>query len=553
MLRSIYLKSLRDHWVGGLVGALSLAAMVWMGLYAWGGLAGDDFDAFVGAYPPEILALAGIDALSGPAGLMLGMVMGMLGPFVLAGLAVSWAASALAGEESTGTMESLGSVPRSRTRILSETTLGWITLIMVATVVTVAGSAWAVVATDTGGEGLDPLAGSVHLIAGALFFGTLAMAVGAFTGRSVVAGGAGAMAMILAFLVNGLAPLLEQTEFLAKASPWFYISDSEPLLNGIHWGHLSVLLGGAAAFVGLSVWGYARRDLRTSGVTLPIVERVMSQPMVKATLGRLIGHASARSVLAKAWTDAQPVLLITASIVLFLGIVTGAMYPLFEPVVADITDVFPDSMLALFGNADFSSAEGWTQAEVLSITTPAAAAVAVIAVGTQAIAAEDSRGTLAVVLSAPISRASYLVRKAALLAGVIVAFSVILLVTLMASSALGGMGLSMEGMVAASLGLVGFSTMLGGIAFGVGAATGRSSWATWSATGIAVFGWAISAFVAINPDFRWVGFVSPFFYMLDGVPIENGIPLWQWVTPVAIGVVVAVAGSLAFLRRDLRK
>src|SRR6478736_7537786 len=115
MLRTVYLKSLRDRVLGVSVGVLALFLTAWMGLWAYGGV--DDADTFFASMPEAYVDLLGITRESGTAGLMMSMMFGFMGAFVLGGLAVSLGASAIAGEEQDGTMNVLATVPRGRQRL----------------------------------------------------------------------------------------------------------------------------------------------------------------------------------------------------------------------------------------------------------------------------------------------------------------------------------------------------------------------------------------------------------------------------------------------------
>ena len=69
---------------------------------------------------------------------------------------------------------------------------------------------------------------SLHLYVNALFYGMLALAVGAVTGNRDTAVGATAGILVLSFFAVGLLPLVQGLEDLQKAFPWYYFDGSKP-------------------------------------------------------------------------------------------------------------------------------------------------------------------------------------------------------------------------------------------------------------------------------------------------------------------------------------
>ena len=91
MLRTVYLKSLRDRLLGVSVAVLALFLTAWLGLWAYSGVEGAD--TYFASMPDAFVDLLGITRESGTAGLMMSMMFGFMGAFVLGGLAVSFGAS----------------------------------------------------------------------------------------------------------------------------------------------------------------------------------------------------------------------------------------------------------------------------------------------------------------------------------------------------------------------------------------------------------------------------------------------------------------------------
>ncbi|HSM45084.1 MAG TPA: hypothetical protein VK969_08735, partial [Acidimicrobiia bacterium] len=95
MLANVFTKAVRDRTVSTLIGAMSLGLMLWFGLTVY-----RDIDiSFYQQLPAAVLELMGVPSEGGVGGLAFGAMYDFMGAFVLAGLAISMGASAVAGEE----------------------------------------------------------------------------------------------------------------------------------------------------------------------------------------------------------------------------------------------------------------------------------------------------------------------------------------------------------------------------------------------------------------------------------------------------------------------
>jgi len=70
---------------------------------------------------------------------------------------------------------------------------------------------------------------------------------------------------LIAFVANGLLSFSENLSGLVKWPPFYYYLSSDPLMNGMNWGHGAILTGLTVVPIGLSVVLFQRRDLRQTG------------------------------------------------------------------------------------------------------------------------------------------------------------------------------------------------------------------------------------------------------------------------------------------------
>ncbi|MGC1208719.1 MAG: hypothetical protein WA880_12260, partial [Ornithinimicrobium sp.] len=106
------------------------------------------------------------------------------------------------------------------------------------------------------------LGASLHVAAIGIFFGAVAILVGAITGNRRVTIGVSAGLALLAFASASFLPLSESLAGGAKASPWYYFNDSVPLANGIEWAHVLILVAASVILVIASLPVFRGRDLR---------------------------------------------------------------------------------------------------------------------------------------------------------------------------------------------------------------------------------------------------------------------------------------------------
>ena len=222
----------------------------------------------------------------------------------------------------------------------------------------------------------------------------------------------------------------------------------------------------------VAVVGVNRRDLRgqNSGVTL--LDRLRTNPRTKRVVDRLAGSTRVSRIWIKTASDHQGLLIVTAGTMFaMMGVMIGPMYSLIDDRLIDFADVFPDTLLALFGGGDMSTAEGWYQLETFGLMAPIAVMVVTVAIAARALAGEETRRTMGLLLANPIPRSRVVLEKSIAMAiyGFVVGFATFAGVAI--GSALGGLGMSPGNIAATSLLVSLLGIAFGAFALAVGAAT----------------------------------------------------------------------------------
>jgi ABC-2 type transport system permease protein len=263
LLRNVFGKTIRDlRW-----------PTFWVAL-GMGGMAG----YFAVLYPTyaKIVDLNAILEKLGPAAKLLGASVGdastlvgflhielfsMILPALMVTYAAGMASGFTAGEESRGTIDVLLSYPISRTRLVLEKSLAVVLGSIVAAaavwVLTVAGAAASASALPA-----DKLAAAlVMLTLLGLAFAAIALAVSAATGNRAAAIGTAVGLMVVMYLVEALATIIDGLATIRPLSLFRYYMGSDPLRNGVNPADAAILAAVAGAFLVASLVLFERRDL----------------------------------------------------------------------------------------------------------------------------------------------------------------------------------------------------------------------------------------------------------------------------------------------------
>lgn len=233
-----------------------------------------------------------------------------------------------------------------------------------------------------------------------------------------------------------------------------------------------------------------------------------------------------------------------------------AVYPSVRdnPELNRLVQDYPEALkafIAFGGSVDYVSGAGYLGSELFSFMVPLLLAIAAIGSGAAAIAGEEERGTLELLLSQPVTRRRVAVEKLAATIAEVGTLSAVLWLALWAGVALTGMEISSWEALSASLTAGALALTFGAIAFLVGAATGRKALAIGLAAAVAVASYLVNALAALVNELEPLQKFSPFYHYAIGDPLRQGIAPAHAGVLIGVAAVAAVAGIAAFDRRDL--
>ena len=549
MLANVFTKATRDNLPSGVIGALLIALFLLFSLWVY-----RDIDtSFYYQLPEGILELIGVNPDGeGAGGIAFGAIYNMIGAFTLAGLAIGMGASSIAGEEQKGTLGLLLGNPVSRRGVLVSKAVSMVLVVGVMTLILWGLGYGSTAMLDIATDGLYVGSITLALFANGLFYGSLAMAIGAWTGKRGASSGAAAGLMIGGYLAASLLPLAG-LDWLARVFPWYYFSAGAPINNGIDSAHLAVLVGLTLACFAIAYVGVQRRDLREKGTSVTLIDRLRTMPSTQKMMERIAGSARVSRISVKTASEHQGLLTITAAIIFYMGVLIPPLYNFIPDEFIDIFSSFPDALVAMIGGVDMGTPAGFLTGEVFSLTAPVTVIVLTATIGSRALAGEEEKHTMGLLLSNPVSRRQVVTEKVQTIVGFSVWFGVATLAATWIGVRLGGLDdVGIEGIASVSLLLALFGMVYGGIALLFSAATGRRRLSTMLTTGVAVVTWFMFSFFPLSETFEPIANASPFRWYLGSDPLLNGMD-WSGAFLLAGTFVVLVAASIPlFQRRDLR-
>jgi ABC-2 type transport system permease protein len=548
MFANVFTKTTRDRLPAGLLGALTVAVFLLFSMWVY-----RDIDtSFYYDLPAAVLDLVGINPDgSGAGGIAFGAIYNLIGAFVVAGIAISFGAASIAGEEQQGTLGFLLGNPVSRRGVLTSNALSMILVIGLVSLLLWGAGLGSAALLDVPTDDLFIGSMTLALFLHSLFYGYLAMAIGAWTGNRGAASGVSAGLMVSGYLAASLLPLAD-LEWLARIFPWYYFSASAPVNNGLDWGHIAILAGLSVLSFIVAYVGVQRRDLKDKGTNVTLLDRLRANPMTNKVMERVAGSTRVSRISVKTFSEYQGLFTVTAAIMFYMGVLIPVLYNFIPEDFISIFSTFPDALVAMIGGVDMGTPTGFLTGEVFSLVGPIAVIVLTATMGSRSLAGEEEKHTMDLLMSNPITRSGLLLEKLQAMVAYTFLFGVVTFGSTWIGVRLAGLEeVGLPGIAAVSLLLSLFGLVYGGIALMMSAATGKRALATMVTTAVALVSWFMFSFFPLSDALEPIAGLSPFQWYLGSDPLLNGMD-WTGAVLMAGTFVFLVAISIPlFQRRDL--
>jgi len=224
-----------------------------------------------------------------------------------------------------------------------------------------------------------------------------------------------------------------------------------------------------------------------------------------------------------------------------------------SPGFQNLAQNYPEVLKHLFGisgTLGITTGPGFLDAELFSAMLPLFVLVLAIGTGAGTLAGEHEQGSLELIISAPVSRRSIVLWKAAGLAIELGVLAVAATAALLVADPLAGLSLDPGRVVGAVAGLGLLGLFHGSMALAVGAATRHRASAIGVPAAVGAVGYLVAGLAGLASWLSPFRYLSPFHYS-GQAPLQTGADGWGLLVLAAGAAVSVVAAVLTFERRDL--
>lgn len=250
----IVTRALGESWRGLIAWAAGIIAVLVLYLPLYPSIGGsNELQAILDSLPPELISALGYDQISSGAGYTQSTFFGLVGFVLLVVAATTWGASLLAGEWEAGRLELDLAHGIGRVRVLLEAALTVLIKLVLLLALAIGVILLLNEPAELGITAGNLLAAAVGTTGLAFLSAAVALLVGAITGRRSLAATGGALIAALGYVLQALAKQSADLEWLGAWSPFAWVNDPVPLIEGWNtigflqvWGLGLLLVAGAA-------------------------------------------------------------------------------------------------------------------------------------------------------------------------------------------------------------------------------------------------------------------------------------------------------------------
>ncbi|MBC8279942.1 MAG: ABC transporter permease subunit [Chloroflexi bacterium] len=243
-----------------------------------------------------------------------------------------------------------------------------------------------------------------------------------------------------------------------------------------------------------------------------------------------------------------------------LGVVALSLFTvLFYPSIADAPEF--DEMLenlpealsrAMLGDVtDLTSPEGYLNSQLFVFMIPLVFLIFTVARGSGAVAGEEERGTLELLLSYPIRRWKLVTDKFSAMASAIAIVAAGTWLSLFIGAAMVDMEIGAWRLAEATFSAAWLSLVFGTFALALGSATGKRNMSIGITAGLAAGAYLLNAMAPLSETLEPTRKFSPFYYYSSSDPLSNGLDPLHVLVMAGLVAVFLVIATLTFERRDI--
>ncbi len=215
---------------------------------------------------------------------------------------------------------------------------------------------------------------------------------------------------------------------------------------------------------------------------------------------------------------------------------------------------YPKELKAFFGGAqafNFSTGRGYLEVELFSLIIPALLTIAAIAFGVGALAGEQERGTLDLLLANPITRRRVVAEKAVGMGVTVGALAAVVFVMLLVMDPAVDLRVGVVNLAIACLGAALLAYGFGALAMLAGAATASRTLALAAPAALFTAAYLVVGLAGLVSWLEPFRLASPLYHATGTHPLSNGLPAANYAVLFGWCAATVLATVLVFERRDL--
>jgi ABC-2 type transport system permease protein len=226
-----------------------------------------------------------------------------------------------------------------------------------------------------------------------------------------------------------------------------------------------------------------------------------------------------------------------------------------DEALSDYAKDLPEAVRALFagGELDIVSPVGYLNSQVFALMAPLVLLIFTIGAGAGAVAGEEERGTLDLLLANPVRRRDFVVQRFLALGALVGALTLVVLVTVALGSWLVDLEIGFGKLFAASASTGLLALLFGALALAVGAVRPGRARAVAIAGAVAVAAWIFDGLAqSVDVLEPWRP-LSPYYQALGRNPLREGVPWVGWAVLAVLTMALVVGAAAGLERRDTRQ
>jgi ABC-2 type transport system permease protein len=237
-----------------------------------------------------------------------------------------------------------------------------------------------------------------------------------------------------------------------------------------------------------------------------------------------------------------------------LVVSTVAFWPAFRGSsgISQAIDQLPAPVVQAFGLQGFGTPAGYLRGGLYELVVPLLFAAAGIMFANTTIASEEDAGRLELYLAQPVSRTAFLAGRSVAVFGWVLVLTVVVLISQLASDAVFGLQIETGRVIATIVLCALLGAFHAGLCIAVAGAAARPGRLLSVGFSVAYAGYLVRALFSLSDVLAPWRHLSPWDWALGSDPLVNGAEAWRFGLLAATGVLLAVAGVVAFARRDIR-